>query len=204
MKQIKARFPFPQITETLLRNKISQGVPIYQNFINKAKFRAEKEKKKNPTVYLETHHIIPIHAGGSDSSENLVQLTFNDHIIAHYLRWIVENDPKDKTAYLIMSGQTENTRLEIARLGGTLGGPKTQVILKEQQKGWYNSDEQAKRGRKAAEINRLNQKGAWSAENLEILAKGRETMKKNSEVYLPQKSKNLQKGRETLASGTKN
>jgi hypothetical protein len=34
------------MTETLLRKKISQGVLIYPNFINKANLRAEKEKPK--------------------------------------------------------------------------------------------------------------------------------------------------------------
>jgi hypothetical protein len=124
-------------------------------------------------------------------------LIFNDPIIAHYLRWLAENDPNEKTAYLVMSGQTEKTRLEIARLGGTLGGPKTQLVLKKNQKGWFNPNEQAKRGHKAAEINRLNQTGAWSSENLETLAKGGETMKNNPDIYLLQKLENLQKGRET-------
>jgi hypothetical protein len=43
----------------------------------------------------------------------------------------------------------------------------------------------------------VNQTGAWNPENLEILAKGRETINNNIDVYMPQKLKNLEQGRET-------
>lgn len=45
------------------------------------------------SIYLHKHHIVPKHAGGTDDSSNLVELTIEDHAIAHkvlyglYGRW---------------------------------------------------------------------------------------------------------------------
>lgn len=196
-KQVQARFPFPEITETLLRRKILKGIPIYDVFIQKAKQKAEKQKKLNPDVYLEIHHIVPKHASGSDAPGNLVQLLYNDHLIAHYLRWLMFGEPGDKTAYSVMSGQSQDIRLEIARLGGTLGGPKAQALFKEQSKGWFNSQGQARRGAKGAKTNKQNQTGAWDPENDQRLQRGRDTMNANPEKFLPQKIENFKKGRNT-------
>ena len=56
------------------------------------------------TIYTHTHHIIPRHAGGSDDPSNLVELTTEEHALAHkklyekYGRW------QDEIAYLGLSG----------------------------------------------------------------------------------------------------
>lgn len=49
----------------------------YERFINRA-------KSKTPVGYTEKHHILPKSLGGRDVSENLVVLSFVDHVIAHY------------------------------------------------------------------------------------------------------------------------
>nr|ALO21403.1 putative HNH homing endonuclease [Golenkinia longispicula] len=112
---------------------------IYLAFIEEAKKKAECLLSKNPKLYLEIHHILPRHAGGEDSQENLVKLTFEDHILAHYIRWVFLKNPKDRYAYRMMSTQNGDVRRERAVLGGKIGGPRTQQILKENNKGWYNS-----------------------------------------------------------------
>lgn len=52
---------------------------IYDDLINKAKSR------EVPEGYSERHHIVPRSLGGSDASENLVNLTAREHFIAHAL-----------------------------------------------------------------------------------------------------------------------
>lgn len=53
------------------------------------------ERAKSRTLdYYETHHIIPRCMGGSDSRENLVQLTPEEHYIAHQL--LVKMHPDNK------------------------------------------------------------------------------------------------------------
>lgn len=40
--------------------------------------------KHDGQVYLESHHVVPLHAGGDDTPENVIALCPNDHRIAHY------------------------------------------------------------------------------------------------------------------------
>ncbi len=57
------------------------------------------------SIYTHKHHIIPKHAGGSDDPSNIVELTTEEHALAHkklfeqYGRW------QDELAYLGLSGQ---------------------------------------------------------------------------------------------------
>lgn len=190
-KQFSGDFP----SEIELRAQKEAGIDIYKAFLPEAIRRGLEAKEKK--LYTEEHHICPQHSGGDNSPENLVHLTFNDHTIAHYLRWIAYGHPGDKTAYLLMSGQTEDVRRERAQLGGTIGGPRAQAANKQNKIGWFNSDTQRKLGLKGAQSNRDNKTGAWSPLNSQILESGRKKMEANIEQYLPQRIQNLETGRET-------
>lgn len=67
------------------------------------------EKYKNQVfdegVYTEKHHIIPRHAGGDDSKENLIRLDYKQHTFAHHLLWKTYKRSSDYMAWLMMSGQ---------------------------------------------------------------------------------------------------
>lgn len=67
------------------------------------------EKYKNQEfeigVYTEKHHIIPRHAGGDDSKENLIRLTYKQHIFAHKLLWKVYSRWQDLCAWRVMTSQ---------------------------------------------------------------------------------------------------
>ena len=100
------------------------------------------------TVIYHSHHIIPKHAGGTDSPDNLVRLTLEEHIEAHrklyeeYGRW------QDKSAYQALSGIIGNE--EVIRLTQVEGGRKAGKLNKgrnhtEEHK-QKNSD--AQKGRK--------------------------------------------------------
>lgn len=49
------------------------------------KVRVNSREKLFDGVYTETHHIQPLSLGGSDSKENLVELSAREHFIAHKL-----------------------------------------------------------------------------------------------------------------------
>lgn len=62
------------------------------------------------------HHIVPRHAGGDDSPENIATLTVEEHAQAHLDRWNVLKEPGDLIAYRMLSGQI--TSAEATRLAG--------------------------------------------------------------------------------------
>lgn len=70
------------------------------------------EKYKNQVfekgVYTEVHHIIPRHAGGDDSKENLIRLNYKQHTFAHRLLWKIHKRSGDYMAWLMMSKQEES------------------------------------------------------------------------------------------------
>nr|ALO20952.1 putative HNH homing endonuclease [Microglena monadina] len=183
---------FPSLEE--IEEKISNGIDVYLEFINQASQRAEKLLNENPNIYLETHHIIPRFEGGTNDSKNLVRLTFNDHTTAHFIRWIVYKNEKDKTAWKCMSGQSIEIKKEIASLGGKIGGPISQQIQKQNKVGWHNSEGQKERGIKGAKVNKIQGTGGFDPKNLE---RANKVLNENPELYRPQNLKNLETGRAT-------
>lgn len=93
-----------------------------------------------------------------------------------------------------MSGQSEDVRRERARLGGQVGGPIAQQVLKKRGAGFFNIEAQRQRGRKGAAVNRVQGTGAFDPANLEH---ANAVLKQNPEKYLPQQLKNLTQGRQT-------
>ena len=61
-------------------------------------------------IYYERHHIVPRYMGINNSNENLVYLSFREHILAHYILWRLHGNVEDKIAYKMMSGQTVEGR----------------------------------------------------------------------------------------------
>lgn len=153
-------------SEEKIREEMKCGRDPYLDFIEKARIRAELFLKREPEFYTEIHHIVPRHRNGSDDSTNLVRLTYTDHTLAHYIRWIVYGDQKDRVAYQVMLGQSVDVRRERARLGGLAGGPVAQQKHKENGVGWFDSKGQSKRGKKGADVNRENGTGAFNPNNL--------------------------------------
>jgi hypothetical protein len=80
---------------------------IYNNLVNKAK---SENRIKSSEIYYENHHIIPRHMGGDDCDENLVLLTFREHILSHYLLWRIYGNDGDRVMFLMRSGQSEEAQ----------------------------------------------------------------------------------------------
>lgn len=79
---------------------------LYFAFIEK-----HQNQKFDEVTYTEVHHIIPRHAGGDDSKENLIRLDYKQHTFAHHLLWKIYKRVGDYYAWLLMSGQEPNKKL---------------------------------------------------------------------------------------------
>lgn len=78
---------------------------IYDNLIFRGKNRILKEGK-------EIHHIIPRCLGGDDSPENLVDLTYEEHYLAHQLLVkLYPNNPKIIRAAVMMRPNRPSNKL---------------------------------------------------------------------------------------------
>ena len=86
----------------------------YDQLIQKAKLRGLDKSKL--TGYYEKHHIIPKSLGGQNKKDNLVLLTYREHIIAHKLLIRIYNgNQKMIYAYysMIRSSKREKTFVDI-------------------------------------------------------------------------------------------
>lgn len=98
------------------------------------------------------HHIIPRHAGGTDSPDNLIELTVEEHAEAHRLLWEANGDLRDKLAWLMLAGKTdeaEDARIELAKCGF-----KEFLFDKERRNKWKERISQSLRGHKQSEHTR--------------------------------------------------
>lgn len=82
---------------------------IYKQLIDKGLQRQScpQTRLSNTTKYFETHHIIPKCLNGSDSDDNLVQLTYREHLIAHWLLWKAVKLDKLFWAFSMMSAPSQ-------------------------------------------------------------------------------------------------
>lgn len=80
---------------------------IYKNMIDKALM---EKRNKSSEIYYEKHHIIPKHMGGNNSKDNLVLLTFREHVLAHYMLWRIYGHLGDKLMFLMRGEQTQESQ----------------------------------------------------------------------------------------------
>jgi hypothetical protein len=77
-----------------------------------------KKKKYHANEYLERHHIVPRHAGGTNNKENLIKLSLKDHTLAHKIRYEVYRSQYDLSAYNYMTGQFAKAKRAICAANG--------------------------------------------------------------------------------------
>lgn len=92
---------------------------IYFDFVKKF-----KEQKIDNGVYTEKHHIIPRYAGGSDNEDNLVKVTYRQHIFLHKVLYAWKKNPQDKAAIRLMSSIDVDKKLILCSMAGSIGGRK--------------------------------------------------------------------------------
>jgi hypothetical protein len=86
---------------------------IYNELIESAK------RRKSVEGYKEIHHIIPRSEGGTDESDNLVELTGREHFIAHKLLWMDNPTFSRCAAFMMMSNNRGITWGRTYELGRT-------------------------------------------------------------------------------------
>lgn len=77
-----------------------------------------KKKQYHRDEYLERHHIVPRHAGGTNNKENLIKLSLKDHILAHKIRYEVYGSQYDLSACNYMTGQSAEAKKIICAANG--------------------------------------------------------------------------------------
>lgn len=108
------------------------------------------------TVYTEIHHIIPLSHGGTNIPENLIRLSYPNHIKAHQLIFEITENLVDSYIVNIMSGQTVEARKMFRQLGAYASHKKQKqlkgyIFTKEFQKKMAQRaliSEKAKKARK--------------------------------------------------------
>jgi hypothetical protein len=62
-------------------------------------------------MFIDTHHIVPKHEGGTDDPNNLVKLPRKLHQEVHYRRWLVYKNISDLYAFQILGGNLSSEEL---------------------------------------------------------------------------------------------
>lgn len=81
----------------------------YNSLIERGKTRGLR--KKSLDYYTEIHHIIPKCIGGTDDKDNLVLLTYREHVIAHMLLARIYNTIELKHVVYLMFNSFKNKTL---------------------------------------------------------------------------------------------
>lgn len=84
---------------------------IYDQFISD-----RKSKEAKISGYFERHHILPKSLGGSNCQENIIKLTFKDHVFAHRLLAKIYGGPMHYALWMMLnrsnSGRSESAFVE--------------------------------------------------------------------------------------------
>jgi hypothetical protein len=62
-------------------------------------------------MFIDTHHIVPKHEGGTDDQNNLVKLPRKLHQEVHYRRWLVYKNISDLYAFQLLGGNLSDEEL---------------------------------------------------------------------------------------------
>lgn len=84
---------------------------LYKKHIDKCRKKSLKEN----TIY-HIHHILPKSSGGGDEPQNLIKLSYKDHVIAHYILYKANPTNSNWIAYRLMSGIDESKKQLVEQL----------------------------------------------------------------------------------------
>lgn len=123
-------------------------------------------KKTCESLYLEKHRIHPGHEGGTYKESNVVLVSFKEHIMAHYLRYLQYQNHRDRYAYTSMATiAIEERRRALASIAGSIGGKNSAKFMREQKRGRHDPINQGLLGKKGAASAREKGVGAFDPNN---------------------------------------
>lgn len=118
---------------------------IYQQYVQYLKQRQPNIEEK-----LYKHRILPGHQGGKYIPQNVLLVTYKEHYLLHFYRFLSYDSPKDELAYRLMINQDANAHLLKSSLGGKIGGKKSAFKHKSAGTQFYSKEWQNKNGFKEA------------------------------------------------------
>lgn len=123
---------------------------IYRDLISSRKL-INKVKLKG----METHHIVPKHAGGDNSKENLVHLTRKEHKVAHHLLYKIYGREGDWLAYRFFLGVDDDLVFQYRSYSGKIGGAKNAETGHIQALGRKYGPEAGRRALESGHLDRI-------------------------------------------------
>jgi hypothetical protein len=135
---------------------------IYNNLCQSKKQLKESWGKGSG---LHRHHIVPVHAGGTDDESNFTYLTVREHIIAHFLLWKIHKNPNDLRSMKMLGANLTTKQRNIV---GKFCAQNGIGIFSEEYK--INKPLQSERAKKSAFTQKKNKVGTFSLEGRKALA----------------------------------
>lgn len=183
-------------------DKMSEKQKNYEKRVletkEKKKISSYIHKKTKKSIYLEKHRVVPGHENGNYTKENVLLLTFPEHVMAHSLRFLQYRNPKDLNAFsLMLSTSTSEARRLRASLAGSIGGKRQQQLLRDENRGWFNSEIQSQLGKKGAKQARNLGVGAFDPENKLKADAAWKNKYQNDSDFREQMNQNLRNGLKT-------
>ena len=125
---------------------------IYAVFIESC-----RHLKISENEYCENHHIVPLSHNGPNIPDNLIRLTYSNHVEAHRLIFSVTGNLVDKYIYNMMSGQTLKSRRLFRQLGAYAShtkqiGKKGKIFTQEFQREMANRSRMSEKAKKIRKI----------------------------------------------------
>lgn len=155
------------------------------------------------------HHIIPRYMGGTDSNENLVEITVTQHAMYHFCNYQLWGNEEDNIAWRMLGKQItlDEAKLEAIKLGSKKAGE----IMKDKMNDEKVRQEWSNRSKKFWEDEDYRQKitevllkyqpiAIELAKTPEAIEKKKNTFK---EIKHQQGEKNSQYGKMWITNGTK-
>lgn len=144
-------------------------------YSNRKNYR--KKKLEGVDSYLHAHHIVPLHAGGSNEESNIVYLTIEEHAKAHLILFEQHGRWQDKLAWQMLSGQIgKEEGIKIAQKNADKSWMKTpegRALLSEAQRRSIDTGKKPKpwnKGKTKEEDIRLQE---YSKRSKQHMAEGR-------------------------------
>lgn len=183
---------------------------IYEQFISYL-----KEKEKNISGYIEKHRIIPGHSGRKYVDNNIVLVSFPEHCLAHFYRYLVYGNSIDLYAYHKMIGDTVEARISRSKSGGEASRNiiagcfkdykcREETLIKPQRSAYYNKEIQSSNGKKRKK--QLIEEGFFSSEKQIVRGKkGVEVNRKNGTgAFDPKNLEKARKKQKEMGTGVHN
>jgi hypothetical protein len=112
-----------------------QSVNIYDQFIDHVRHKQYPEN-----IALQKHRILPGHSGGiyDEEGKNVVKVSYEDHCLAHYYRFLAYGHLGDLAAFQFMRNLTEEGQRTASIMGGKIGSKITNAKNKANQTFFYS------------------------------------------------------------------